>query len=211
MTTPVEELEQPHYPTHLNPEESRSSEEGTFVNDDDPNSNNNLHIYDPREDYKGGRPRANSQSREEEHRLQDELAMLQAERVVSDQSRDSQDAGQPMSRSRSRPQDHVDEFDEATNPLHEKTAVYKPPEHPTTKTAAFFKKVHNSSFLIRYFTYIFPLFAILLIPLLLGALLFKRASVGGVSLLWFCVWLEIVWLTLWAGRVGYLKLDTELD
>lgn len=42
---------------------------------------------------------------------------------------------------------------------------------------------------------------ILLIPLLLGALLFTNATVGGVELVWFMIWLEIVWLTLWAGRL----------
>ena len=49
--------------------------------------------------------------------------------------------------------------------------------------------------------YIVPLVVIILIPLLIGGLLFKRATVGGVRLLWFCVWLEIVWLTLWGGRI----------
>jgi small-conductance mechanosensitive channel len=43
--------------------------------------------------------------------------------------------------------------------------------------------------------------AILLIPVLLGAFQFQSANVGGVKLLWFGVWLEIVWLTLWAGRI----------
>ena len=28
-----------------------------------------------------------------------------------------------------------------------------------------------------------------------------RSSVGGVQMVWFCIWLEIVWLTLWAGRI----------
>ncbi|KAM3418217.1 hypothetical protein BST61_g4220 [Cercospora zeina] len=46
-----------------------------------------------------------------------------------------------------------------------------------------------------------PITLILLIPLLLGALVFKRATVGGVYLMWFMIWLEIVWLTLWAGRM----------
>lgn len=63
-------------------------------------------------------------------------------------------------------------------------------------------KVHESSVIIRYFTYIIPLCLILLVPLLLGALLFKDSSVGDVYLMWFMVWLEIVWLSLWAGRVS---------
>jgi hypothetical protein len=57
--------------------------------------------------------------------------------------------------------------------------------------------------LVRYFVYITPLVLVILLPLLLGALLFKNATVGDVYLMWFCIWLEIAWLTLWAGRVSY--------
>jgi hypothetical protein len=31
--------------------------------------------------------------------------------------------------------------------------------------------------------------------------LFTHTDVGGVELTWFMVWLEVVWLSLWAGRV----------
>lgn len=154
--------------------------------------------------------RSPSQAREEAMRLDDELAVLQAERVASRSTAEDEDAqekrsrtGISMSRSRSRRSDAVDEFDEATNPLHEKAAIYNPPEDPHTSVSKFIKKLHNSSFIVRYFTYIVPIVALLLIPLLLGALVFYDASVGGVRLLWFSVWLEIVWLTLWAGRVSY--------
>lgn len=155
------------------------------------------------------RPSA-SQAREVEYRLDDDLAMLQAERVVSS-AQYLQVNGDPavarslsMQKSRSkRSGDHtVDEFDVNTTAVHEKTALYKPPEHPANNFAKFFKRIHESSFLVRYVLYISPLVLIFLIPLLLGALLFKNANVGGVELAWFCIWLEIVWLTLWAGRVG---------
>ena len=80
----------------------------------------------------------------------------------------------------------MDEFDVATNPLHEQTALYRLPEHPTTNFAKFMKRVHNSSFLVRYFTYIVPVVLILLVPLLIGALLSpaQDANVGGVQLVW---------------------------
>jgi hypothetical protein len=99
----------------------------------------------------------------------------------------------------------VDEFDAATNPLHEKTQIYKPPEKPNSNLGKIFKRIHESSVIIRWMFYITPVTAILLIPLLLGALKFKNASVGGVKLIWFSIWLEIVWLTLWAGRVSGSK------
>lgn len=149
--------------------------------------------------------RSPSAHREQSLRLEDDLALLEAERVASASTRDDHDKDQKsassVARSRSRRSENVDEFDEATNPLHEKAAVYNPPENPNTTLALFIKKLHQSSFIIRYFTYIVPVVLLLLIPLLVGALAFPNASVGGVELLWFSVWLEIVWLTLWAGRV----------
>ncbi|KIW14588.1 hypothetical protein PV08_07372 [Exophiala spinifera] len=146
-----------------------------------------------------------SQTREEAHRLDDELAMQRAEQLTSLESRQEEGrSSMALHRSRSRAPEPLDEFDTATNPIHERTAVYKPPENPSTKVARFFKAVHQSSFLIRYFTYIAPVAFLLSIPIFIGAFLpkGKNASVGGVELLWFGVWLEIVWLTLWAGRVA---------
>lgn len=147
-----------------------------------------------------------SQTREQAKRLDDDLAMLKIERQVSRKAEEEAMArtdsnGEEIYRTRSRRQEHVDEFDVATNPVHEQTAVYKPIESPESRFGKFVKRVHKSNYLVRYATYITPLMLILLIPLLLGALLFKNAVVGGVYLTWFMIWLEIVWLTLWAGRI----------
>lgn len=147
-----------------------------------------------------------SQNRMDASRFEDDLALLKIERQVSQQQR-SDDlsrirSDESASRGRgSRRDDTVDEFDVATNPIHEKTQVYKPLEHQASAFGKFVKKVHQSNWVFRYITYIAPLVLVLLIPLLLGALLFKNANVGGVYLSWFMIWLEIVWLTLWAGRV----------
>ncbi|KAL9637071.1 MAG: hypothetical protein Q9164_002425 [Protoblastenia rupestris] len=201
MSTPIHELPPPKYaqPSHANNGHSTDSDdEGTLSNEHDrpdrPNHDGQA--------YLGGKM-SESQSREDEHRLEDDLAMLQAERVVSrSQSHQTGGLSRSMSvrRSRSRPEP-VDQFDVNTNPIHEKASTFRPPENPTGHVAKTFKKIHDSSFLVRYFFYIIPVVLIILIPLLIGALLFKRATVGGVRLLWFCVWLEIVWLTLWGARI----------
>jgi hypothetical protein len=145
-----------------------------------------------------------SQTREQASRLNDDLTVLQIEQGLSAQDtidrHTSLNKGS-MTRQRSRREDLVDDFDVATNPLHEQAAKYKPPENPTTNFSKFFKKVHNSSWIVRYFTYITPLVLLILIPLLVGALAFPNANVGGVKLVWFSIWLEIVWLTLWLGRL----------
>lgn len=152
--------------------------------------------------YEPGDPLRNitsrSQTREQAHRLDDDLELLKVERQVSriEEEDLANSRTNDTYRSKSRKRDeHVDEFDIATNPVHEKAQVYKPVENPATGFAKFFKKVHQSNFLVRWFTYIVPVTLILLIPLLLGALLFDNAVVGGVHLMWFMIWLEIVWLT----------------
>lgn len=148
-----------------------------------------------------------SQSREMANRLDDDLELLKIERQISHDAESSfKDGASHMGRSRSRRDENIDEFDIATNPIHEQTAMYKPPADPVGKFSKFVKRVHQSSFLVRYLTYILPVVLILLIPLLIGALVSPatKAVVGGVELMWFMIWLEIVWLTLWAGRVSTL-------
>ncbi|WPG97980.1 Hypothetical protein R9X50_00076300 [Acrodontium crateriforme] len=147
-----------------------------------------------------------SQNRMEASRFEDEQALTRIEREISQQQRNDDlsrvRSNESGSRVRgSRRDDTVDEFDVATNPIHEKTQVYRPLENQATAFGKFVKKVHQSNWVFRYITYIAPLVLVLLIPLLLGALLFEDANVGGVYLPWFMIWLEIVWLTLWAGRV----------
>ena len=217
MSTPVEEIPAPRYPEEKRKDknsEIQPTDDGSYVNDsnDGPgNHGKHLRVDTTQDDLDRAALRSPSASREQAMRLEDDLAVLEAERVASRSTRDEQERenrngeeggdNHSISRTRSRRSQNVDEFDEATNPLHEKAAVYNPPENPNTSFAKFIKKLHESSFIVRYLTYIVPLVVILLIPLLVGALAYPDANVGGVQLLWFSVWLEIVWLTLWAGRV----------
>ncbi|KAE8149191.1 Mechanosensitive ion channel-domain-containing protein [Aspergillus avenaceus] len=211
MSTPIEERPAPKYP-----EERRAraeddiiptSDDGTYIHEESQNPHDNhLRVDTSYDDNSDPCPlRSPSAKREQAKRLEDDLALLEAERVASRSTHDDTEKDgverNSISRSRSHRSQNVDEFDEATNPLHEKAAVYNPPENPNTNIARFIKKLHESSFIVRYFTYIVPVVLILLIPLLVGALAYPRANVGGVKLLWFSVWLEIVWLTLWAGRL----------
>ncbi|KAH3085815.1 hypothetical protein KXW78_006963 [Aspergillus fumigatus] len=210
MSTPVEEHPAPRYidekkKERLDDVDVSASDDGTYVHDGSAVSNHNhLRVDTSYDDTQRLPLRSPSAARERSLRLEDDLALLEAERVASRSTHEEMEKGskaESISRIRSHRSRNVDEFDEATNPLHEKAAVYNPPENPNTKISKFIKKVHESSFIVRYITYIVPLVVILLIPLLVGALAFPDANVGGVSLLWFSVWLEIVWLTLWAGRI----------
>jgi hypothetical protein len=171
-------------------------------------SNTHLTLDVPKESEFRRSLQSPRRSREQEHRLDDDLAMLHVEQQVSqnqDSGNEQPSRSRSMHRSRSRREEPVDDFDEVTNPLHEKVTVYRPPENPNTNLGRIFKKIHGSSILVRWFLYITPPTLIILIPLLLGALLFKNATVGDVKLDWFCIWLEIVWLSLWAGRVSFFS------
>lgn len=207
MSTPVEEIRQPQlappqYPAGNNGRSSGSDDEGTLSNEYDRPERSTTNDTNAQQ-FLGGKT-SQSQSREQEQRLEDDLQMLQAERKVSrSQSQQASSAlnrSMSINRSRSRPEP-VDQFDVNTNPIHEKASTFRPPEHPNGSFSRVFKRIHDSNWLIRYFMYIVPLVLVILIPLLIGGLVFKRATVGGVRLLWFCVWLEVVWLTLWGARI----------
>lgn len=236
MSTPITEKEQFSFPAfHPNtqssqsqeytqlpadvqsPERRSSDEDGTLQGErmDEEMDNNHLRVttsYARGDDHEGMNlrdrsPMSPSVQREQSRRLNDDLEMLRAERVVSNAERSQEDSmGRAMSKNRSRSRTNaepIDDFDIDTTPIHEQTKVYKPPEAPTTSFAKVFKKIHESNFLVRYFFYILPFTIILLVPLLLGLLVYKHKDVGGVKLFWFGIWLEVVWLTLWAARVGF--------
>jgi hypothetical protein len=94
------------------------------------------------------------QTREQASRLNDDLQLLKIERQISRMDDDlsrTKSSGGDTSRSKSRKrEEHVDEFDEATNPVHEKTQVYKPVENPSNNFAKFVKRIHKSNWLVRY-------------------------------------------------------------
>ncbi|PQE24731.1 mechanosensitive ion channel family protein [Rutstroemia sp. NJR-2017a WRK4] len=226
MSTPIHEKEQFSFPAfapdtamhHQESEKERrsSDEDGTLQGEHIEErhfDNNHLRpatsfTNDPEHLSKRDHsPMSAAAQREQSQRLDDDLEMLRAERVVSnaDRAGDVHSMGRSKSIMRSRSRggggEPVDDFDINTTPIHEKNKIYKPPAHPATKLAKIFKKIHQSSFLVRYFFYITPITLLLLIPLMLGLFVFKNTTVGGVKLFWFGIWLEIVWLTLWAGRI----------
>lgn len=207
MSTPIEEVRQPQFappqfPAHNNGRSSDSDDEGTLSNEYDRPERSTTNDSQAHNFFGGNI--SQSRSREEEQRLGDELAMLQAERKVSrsqsQQTPSTLTKSMSIHRPRSRPEP-IDQFDVNTNLIHEKASTFKTERHPDGNFAKVFKKIHDSNWLIRYFMYIVPLVLIILIPLLIGGLVLKRAAVGGVRLLWFCVWLEVIWLTLWGARI----------
>lgn len=211
MSTPVRE----HFPDFEDGETEKhrsSDEDGTLKNvnsqDEKPDKHiddNHLRVetsYTDGPDYIRRASVSPARSREMDSRFEDDLMIVHAERAAEAEANEAA-SGINRHRSRSRGKaEPADDFDVGTTPIHETAKIYQPPQEPATGFAKAFKRIHESTFLVRYFFYISPIVIILLIPLLLGALVFHGANVGGVELRWFMIWLEIFWLSLWAGRVS---------
>ncbi|KAF7555535.1 hypothetical protein G7046_g6526 [Stylonectria norvegica] len=133
------------------------------------------------------------------NRLNDDLELLRVEREISNQEHDA--ASNVKSRNHNaEPEDAFNQPMPAETLRHEKK---KAPDTAVLKFWIFLKKFPR---FVRYTVYLFPGAAILLIPVLLGALAFNTADravggYGGVYLMWFGIWLEIVWAALWVSRM----------
>ncbi|KAG5982058.1 hypothetical protein E4U55_002318 [Claviceps digitariae] len=140
-------------------------------------------------------------NRAETNRLNDDLELLRAERYISNQEHEAADAAWTHSKARA----HNVEPDDAFNPTTTKEETVKKKNQDATlyKIWLFLKKFPR---FVRYVVYLFPGAALLLIPVLLGALRYSDGSKlvggqGGVELMWFGIWLEIVWGSLWVSRM----------
>ncbi|KAI1810681.1 hypothetical protein GGS20DRAFT_162898 [Poronia punctata] len=137
-------------------------------------------------------------SRGQATRLADDLTLLQAERAVSHEQSD-------IHRSRSRARTDASEKEDVFNQPTQAPAIPHPLEPPTRlmRTLDLVRKLPR---VFRYFFYSLPVTTILLIPIFLGIFVDPKHQAviggpGGVQLLWFGIWLEVVWLSLWAARI----------
>lgn len=60
-----------------------------------------------------------------------------------------------------------------------------------TRMGRFYLKVLNFSVVTRYFIYVLPLAILLAIPIIIGIFVAPNATVQGVKLKWFFLWLEV--------------------
>ncbi|KAJ9143754.1 Mechanosensitive ion channel protein [Pleurostoma richardsiae] len=142
-------------------------------------------------------------SREVASRLVDDLELLRAERIVSNQEKENETH---RSRSRRRPEpEPADTFNTVTPVVQ--------PEQKKELTAAvrLWNKLRKFPKAVRYFLYMLPAGILLLTPILLAVYAFNGEGppVGGpgsVTLLWFGIWLEVLWLCFWASRYVTLTM-----
>ncbi|KIX02280.1 uncharacterized protein Z518_08219 [Rhinocladiella mackenziei CBS 650.93] len=65
----------------------------------------------------------------------------------------------------------------------------------------FYKKVYNASVITRYFVIVAPLALAIAIPIIIGATVAPNARIGGVQIVWFFSWIEVVWVSLWVSKL----------
>lgn len=70
-----------------------------------------------------------------------------------------------------------------------------------TAMGRFYDKVVSFSVVTRYMVYVVPVAAIIAIPIALGATTATETKVGGMRLLWFFLWIELVWLSIWIAKL----------
>jgi hypothetical protein len=64
-----------------------------------------------------------------------------------------------------------------------------------TQMGLIYHKILNFSVITKYFIFILPLAICIAVPIVIGATVAPRASVGGVRIVWLFVWIEIgMWL-----------------
>ncbi|KAL8715109.1 MAG: hypothetical protein Q9220_001066 [cf. Caloplaca sp. 1 TL-2023] len=74
-------------------------------------------------------------------------------------------------------------------------------EDTLTQMGRIYHKVLAFSVVTRYFLYVLPLALIIAVPIIIGATAAKDKSLGGVRIVWFFSWVEIVWLSLWVSKL----------
>ncbi|KAI1433335.1 hypothetical protein GGR50DRAFT_696163 [Xylaria sp. CBS 124048] len=131
-------------------------------------------------------------------RLADDLTFLQAERAVTQDRSDLRHI---------RSNTNETETEDVFNPAPQTPTIVSRSLESPTRIRKIYDLVKHLPRIIRYFLYGLPVSTILLIPILLGKFLDKDSQVviggpGGVQLLWFGIWLEVVWLSLWAARIA---------
>ncbi|KAL8825499.1 MAG: hypothetical protein Q9191_004384 [Dirinaria sp. TL-2023a] len=71
-----------------------------------------------------------------------------------------------------------------------------------------YDRILHFSIITRYLLYVLPLAVLIAIPIAIGATASKKASFGGVRIVWIFTWLEIVWLSLWVSKLAAQALPS---
>ena len=70
-----------------------------------------------------------------------------------------------------------------------------------TTTGKIYMKIFNFSVITRYFLYVAPVAVCIAVPMVVGGTVAPGARIGGVKLVWFFTWVEVVWVSLWVSKL----------
>ncbi|KAI0169573.1 Mechanosensitive ion channel-domain-containing protein [Hypoxylon sp. FL1284] len=176
---------------------------GSDLNVNKVRSENSQHLHVPGET---GRQAENPylskiDSRDHSARLVDDLTLLQAEQAVS--HRESTELRRAQTKSRTDESTKQDVFNQ---PAQAPTLTIGVPTEPPNKLNKLFRNVKGLPRIVRYLLYSMPVTGVLLTPVILGITKPRDeqpviGGPGGVQLLWFGIWLEVLWLSLFAARI----------
>ncbi|RDW74940.1 hypothetical protein BP6252_06082 [Coleophoma cylindrospora] len=74
-------------------------------------------------------------------------------------------------------------------------------EQSVNALGRFYKKIVNFSVVTRYFVYVLPVALVLAAPIVIFAVLYPKATIGGMRAFLFFSWLEIIWLSIWISKL----------
>ena len=139
-----------------------------------------------------------SGSREAANRLNDDLELLRAERLVSNEEQSS-----GRSRSRNRRTEPVEDAFQTNTTSAAVPAVSG--QKKETFLTWLWNRLRKFPRFLRYIVYALPAGLLIMIPIFIDLFAYSEPQPvggdGGVELLWFGIWLEVVWLTLWGSKV----------
>ena len=64
-----------------------------------------------------------------------------------------------------------------------------------------YDKIFHFSIYTRYFVFVAPLALCIAVPIIIGATTARNATIGGVRIVWFFSWVEVVWCSLWVSKL----------
>lgn len=82
-----------------------------------------------------------------------------------------------------------------------KATNYDGEEDTINTMGKIYKKILNFSVVTRYLVYVAPLALIIAVPIIVGATAAQGAKIGGVRIVWFFSWIEIIWISLWVSKI----------
>ncbi|KAJ9225928.1 hypothetical protein DTO207G8_345 [Paecilomyces variotii] len=77
-----------------------------------------------------------------------------------------------------------------------------PQDGSLNRLGRMYTAILNFSVVTRYIIYVSPLALLIAVPIIVGATdVGQNAKIGGVKIVWFFTWIEVVWLSLWTSKL----------